>query len=147
MTLMAESNPYFKVLKSVPAFASLAESDFERAYDCAVLRVLTKGECWCVAGAPVSDLAVVVSGRLAEDGAEPGGGSEYGSGDTLEALAFFAQAPASATIHALREATLLTFAFADLSRNPTLLSRLAWAAALTEAASGAIAAGEPRPAR
>jgi NTE family protein len=119
---MAAHSPYLRILKAAPAFAALSEDDLHLAYSCSTLRVLPKGERWCIAGGPVPELGVVVSGRLVEEnGAAPA--SEFAQGDAVEGEAFFLRRQASATVAALRETVLLAFSWDDLSTHPQLLTR------------------------
>jgi NTE family protein len=84
--------------------------------------VLAKGEFASIAGESVSELGIVVSGRLVLFDA---GTAEAGPGSLIEPQAFFQQAPAEATAVALRETVLLTLSWDGLTSavqtNPPLL--------------------------
>jgi len=110
---MEKASRTFRFLKAFPAFAGLRVTELERLYACTSLRVLGRGETATMAGKPVDDLAIVVSGRLKarEGGAS---GHETGQGDAVEAAAFFGRGPASSTHEALRETVLLSIAWDDL---------------------------------
>ncbi|MBT3069916.1 hypothetical protein KKP04_03415 [Rhodomicrobium sp. Az07] len=111
---MKQASRTARFLQAVPAFAGLDEAELERVYACTSLRVLAKGEAATMAGAPVEDLAIVVSGRLK---AREGGSSGYeaGQGEAVETPAFFRRGQASATFEALRETALLLIAWDDLA--------------------------------
>jgi NTE family protein len=102
--------PYIQLLASIPAFRGLGLADLQAIYQACVLKVLAKGEAVSVAGVPVEELAIVVSGRVA--GLEPGS-PEAGQGMPIEARAFFVRGAAQADAIALRETVLLTLGWDD----------------------------------
>jgi NTE family protein len=119
---MAGSGPYRQLLASIPAFAGLDAEHLRILYSACTLRVLAKGESASVAGQSVSELGIVVSGRLALLDA---GTAEAGLGEPVEPQAFFKRVPAQATAVALRETVLLTLSWEGLTSaaqaNPQLL--------------------------
>jgi NTE family protein len=119
---MTGSAPYRRLLASIPAFAGLDAEHLRTLYSACLLRVLAKGEFASIAGQGVSELSIVVSGRLVLSGA---GTAEAGPGDPIEPQAFFKHEPAQATATALRETVLLTLSWDGLTSaaqaNPQLL--------------------------
>ena len=101
-------------LAGVPQFSAMDAQQLTRLFGLTALKVLAKGEPATVAGGALDDLRIVVSGRLAEHG-KGADAREFGQGAALDAEAFFARLPASATLIALRETVLLTLSWADLA--------------------------------
>jgi hypothetical protein len=109
---MATSSFYHRLLASIPAFAGLDRAQLQTLYGFCSLKVLAKGETAAVAGAVIDELAIIVSGRVAELTRRPAR-QELGRDEAIEARAFFTQRPASATYAALRETVLLTLSWDD----------------------------------
>jgi NTE family protein len=108
---MTGSEPYLQLLASIPAFAGIDAEHLQALYNACVLRVLAKGEFASTAGESVSELGIVVSGRLVLFDA---GTAEAGPGGLIEPQAFFHREPAEATAVALRETVLLTLSWDGL---------------------------------
>jgi NTE family protein len=119
---MAGSEHYRQLLASIPGFAGLDAEHLQTVYSACALRVLAKGEFASIAGESVSELGIVVSGRLVLFDA---GTAEAGPGGLVEPEAFFQRGPAEATAVALRETVLLTLSWDALTlavqTNPPLL--------------------------
>ena len=111
---MDSSSSIIRFLAGVPRFSAMDAQQLTRLFTLTALKVLAKGEPATVAGGPVDELRIVVSGRVAEHGKGPDA-QEFGQGAALAAEAFFARHPASATLIALRETVLLTLSWADLT--------------------------------
>src|ERR1700751_311710 len=106
------SNHATKALASAQAFAGLSEPLLERLYSFCSLKVLANGEAATVARAPVDDLAIVLSGRLAAG--DRSSKRDIGPGEPVEELAYFSREEAGTTWTALRETVLLVLSWDDL---------------------------------
>ncbi|MGO9983059.1 MAG: cyclic nucleotide-binding domain-containing protein [Rhodomicrobium sp.] len=122
---MAGTGPTIQLLASIPAFAGLDAEQLQTLYGFCALKTISKGEAASHAGAPVDELSIIVSGRIAAT--EPGA-QEAGQGEPVEAGAFFTRSPARATAVALRDMVLLTLGWDDLiaalQTSPDLLGAL-----------------------
>ncbi len=122
---MAVSSLYLDLLASIPAFAGLQTAQLETLYGFCSLKVLSKGEAATVAGTPVDELGIIISGRAGEldQGAAA---QEAGQGAAPEIGAFFGRRPSQATYVALCETVLLVLGrddlMAALRTNPELLA-------------------------
>jgi NTE family protein len=107
---MAGSEPYIRLLASVPAFAALDTEHLQTLYRYCALKVAAKGEPVPATGESVDELGIVVSGRIVFEGPDK---REAGPGTLLGAWAFFNRAPVEESAIALRETVLLTLAWDD----------------------------------
>ena len=118
---MAGSEPYIRLLASVPAFAALDAEQLQTLYRHCALKVVAKGKAVSATGAAADELGIVVSGRIVFEEQDR---REAGPGTLLEAWAFFNRGLAQESAVALRETVLLTLAWDDfmeaLQANPAL---------------------------
>ncbi len=110
---MDSSSQFAKALASARTFAGLSAQQLEKLYQFCSIKVFARGETVFVAGEPVDELAIVLSGRLC---AQQKGQPVYDIGvrQAVEEDAFFSQRPARSTVSAIRETVCLALAWGDL---------------------------------
>ena len=111
MTELVSTEQMIATLRGHPLFAALSDDHVEALADLAEPAGAAAGQTLITEGDPPGDVFVVLSGRLAATVAGVDGGEtvvgEIGPGEVVGEMSVLSDLPRSASVHAIRDTTLL----------------------------------------